>query len=141
MKQLLKLSWKRARTKGDASPMPQAMIKNARTQEIKNAIQGSVEETRGIVTIEGTHASAIGDGIPVKESIEKTLGNVDDLEIGATLRKSANTVVVIGAVIQLKVARITINVGEAIVAKTTENRGSLLNSSLEKSTAEKLLKF
>jgi hypothetical protein len=114
------------------------MIKSARTQKIKNAIQGSVDETRGIVTIEGTHASAIGGGIPVKESIGKTLENVDDLEIGATLGKSANTVVVIGAVIQLTAARIMINVGEAKVAKTTENRGSLLNLSLERSTAAKL---
>jgi len=122
LKQLFKLSWKRARTKDDVSPVLQAMIKSARTLEIKNAIQG-------IVTIEGTHASAIGGGILVKECIGKTLGNVDDLEIGATLGKSANTVVVIGAVIQLTAARITINVKEATVAKTTENKGNLLNSS------------
>jgi hypothetical protein len=114
------------------------MIKSARTLEIKNAIQGSVDEIQGIVTIEGTHASAIGGGILVKEGIRKTLGNVDDLEIGATLGKSANTVVVIGAVIQLTAARITKNVKEAIVAKTTENKGNLLNSSLERSTAAKL---
>lgn len=125
----MKLSWRRARTRGDASPVPQVMGLSAKIREIKNAIRESAGGARGTVTIVGTNASVIGGEILVKKRTEKTLGNVEDPGIGATREKSADIVGVIDVVILLTAVIAAKIVEEALAMKTTENGGNLPNLS------------
>ena len=125
----MKLSWRRARTRGDASPVPQVMGLSAKIREIKNAIRESAGGARGTVTIVGTHASVIVGEILVKKRTEKTLGNVEDPGIGATREKSADIVGVIDVVILLTAVIAAKIVEEALAMKTTENGGNLPNLS------------